>query len=651
LRRYLILLIPLFSGFVLHGQTLNDTLKIREVQVFGKRSPLETGLKITRTDSLAIASSLTTDLSELLVLNTPLFIKSYGRGSAATASFRGTSSTHTRVIWNGIALNSPMRGSADLSLLPVMFIDEAWLLHGGSSLSESSGALGGSIQLSNKPDWGTNGYATALIERGSFNSGTYLVRIQAGKDRFRSITRFMLGHSDNDFPFFNVGVLPFRHDTLKNAGYRKLGALQEFYFRSHSENISVLRFWAQTNQRDLPQLMSYEGGRREEYQHDEQIRVQFEKKDYQSRLNYHFFTGFNYTALRYRRYITDPWFLNDDARSMESSLFSQLKVRSRLTRQLHFSGSVEMNYHWIDVLNLARNSGYMEDRLEGSGMIHAELRPGEHWGAFMLVRTDWYDNQWIPLVPSVGAEVQLINPIPALLKLNLSRNFNKPSLNDLYWIPGGNPELQPEDGFTADFGISTESRQTGIWKNEVSFFYSLIDNWILWQPAANGAWYWEAANVRKVISRGVEYNFSSQLQLKRIRVKWSGNYAFTRSTNENALSSIDKSRGKQLIYTPKHLGNLNAAAMYRSWTLKGSLGYTGRRYTQSSNEWNYYESVLNPFWLASLTVERTWDISQQLLLYTQIKADNLLDAGYQQILWRPMPGRHYSISLALKWRK
>ena len=651
MKRLLVIWLLLFYGLFLDGQTLKDTVQIREVRVFGQRKPQETGLRITRPDSMALINAITTNLAELLSANTPVFIKSYGRGSSATASFRGTSANHTRLTWNGMALNSPMRGSADLSLLPVMFTDDVWLLHGGSSLAEGTGALGGSIHLGNKPDWTSNTQASLLVERGSFNTGSYQFRLQAGKGRFRSVTRLVADHSDNNFPFYNVGVLPFRQDTLKNASYLKLGILQEFYYRSQPDKLSALRFWGQVSDRDLPQLMSYEGSERVEYQVDEQIRVQYEAKNYAARVKFHYFSGFNYTYLRYKRYMTDPWFVNDEAVSMENSLFNQLKMNADVSDKLHISGSFEMNYHWVLVNNEPRNTGYDENRLEAGGMVHARFRPANNWGLFALIRSEWYDNRLIPVIPSAGAEYITARPFPAMIRLNLARNYNKPSLNDLYWIPGGNPDLQAEDGITADLAFSTESRREGLWKNEVSLFYSLIDNWIIWQPAANGAWYWEAANVKKVFSRGVEYNFSSQAVVGKVKFRMAGNYAYTRSTNENAVSSIDQSRGKQLIYIPKHTGNLNMAATRGLWTLKGNVGYTGKRYTQSSNEWSHFESVLNPFWMTSLSLEKLWNLSHAMVLNTQVKAENLLDTDYQQILWRPMPGRHYSITMSLKRSK
>lgn len=641
----LLLLFSLIAG----GQSVHDTILIREVHIYGQRRIEETGLRITRPDSLAMMSSISTNLSELLARNTPVFIKSYGRGSAATASFRGTSASHTQLVWNGMVLNSPMRGSADLSLLPVMFVDNAWLLHGGSSLSENSGALGGSIHLANMADWSQKNTAFVLVERGSFNSGAYLARLQTGKGNFRSVTRLMVDHSDNNFPFYNVGVLPYRTDTLKNAEFQKWALLQELYLRYKTENQLAARVWYQNSDRNLPQLMSYEGGLREEYQNDEQFRSMLELKNYTTRVKFQYVSGLNYTKLAYFRSAPEFGFVNDDSKSSELSLYNRLKLMGNLSPVLYFNASIDANFHQVDVSNPVRDIGYAKERKEVATMFNIQVRPGALWGAFFLIRSEWYDNQLIPFVPSVGADVLIADRYNTLLKANVSRNYHKPSLNDLYWMPGGNPDLKAEDGISGDISISSESTKSGLWKQELSLFYSLIDNWIMWQPSSSGAWYWEAANVKKVLSRGVEYNFSSRFSMKQVKIQLSGNYAYTRSTNQNAISSVDKSRGKQLIYIPKHTGNLHGAAIIESWTLKANLTYTGRRYTQSSNEWSHFESVLNPFWLTDIALEKKFENGNRNFS-TQIKAENLLNINYQQILWRPMPGRHFSVSLAFRWK-
>jgi outer membrane cobalamin receptor len=641
-----LLALPVFTI----AQAVMDTIRIGEVQIFGRYKTEDTGLKISRPDSMAMVSSLTSQLSDLLTLNTPLFIKSYGRGSVATASFRGTSSTHTQLVWNGMSLNSPMRGSADLSLLPVMFIDEAWLLHGGSSMSENSGALGGSIHLANKADWTVANSLSVLFERGSFNSGVYLGRFQTGKGRFRSVTRLMYDHSGNNYPYYNVGVLPFRQDTLRNAEYNKWAALQEFYLLYGTDNQVVFRTWYQQSDRNLPQLMSYEGDDRIEFQKDNQFRAQVEAKNYKGRVKYHYSTGLNRTKLQYHRSSSTTRFVNDDAKSNENSVSGRLKAIAGIGNGLMITSIAELNYHWVEVSNPVRKTHYDEDRLESGLMVNLQYKPSEKWGLSALIRSEWYDNQLVPIVPSLGAEYLIPGTFPLWIKVNGARNYHKPSLNDLYWTPGGNPDLQAEDGVMADFTLVQTSRDRETFRQEVSVFYSLIDNWILWQPAASGAWYWEAANVKEVFSRGLEYQFSSKTSLQKIKFQFSGNYAYTVTTNENSMNSVDLSRGKQLIYIPKHTGNLHGAASYSGWTVKSDINYTGRRYTMSSNEWSFYESVLNPFWMVQATLEKVFQ-GPAFEVIARLRAHNLLNIDYQQILWRPMPKRNYSLSIALRWTR
>ena len=224
-----------------NGQFVRDTVHIREVRVLAKRKVEEAGLKITRTDSLQRASTITTDLSELIAEYSPVFIKSYGRGSTAIASFRGTAASHTQVLWNGMNLNSPMRGLADLSMLPVFFTDEVFLLHGGSSVTKGSGALGGSIHLENIPEWSSDFAIETRIETGSFHTRKSFFQLQFGGKLLHISTRVFYDTSENDFLFYNPAVIPHRNDTLKNAGYSKTGILQEFYLRHRNDQVSGLR--------------------------------------------------------------------------------------------------------------------------------------------------------------------------------------------------------------------------------------------------------------------------------------------------------------------------------------------------------------------------------------------------------------------------
>jgi outer membrane cobalamin receptor len=647
------LLTMLLLLIIIHtsGQLVPDTIRIGEVNVLAKRRVQEAGLKITRPDSMQRVSMLTTDLSELISEYSPVFVKSYGRGSAATASFRGAAASHTQVLWNGMNLNSPMRGITDLSLLPVFFTDDVYLLHGGSSMTRGSGSLGGSIHLENVPDWEAKLKLEAVAERGSFHSEKTFFRINAGSKSFQSSTRIFHESSENNFPYYNAGVLPKRPDTLANSDYRKEGILQEFYMRNYNNSISGIRLWYQNNHRNLPQLMSFEGSKREEYQHDRQFRLQYDWKRYSDRVNYHFFSGYSTSRLEYYRATPAFDFVNEDSRSRENAFLNHLRIFRTFDEKTYITFSVDVNYLTVHADDYIRDSGYAKDRLETSIMANLHLKPSDRLAFFILVRSENYEGIVVPLIPSAGLEWQFNRNLPLVIRSNAARNYHKPTLNDLYWVPGGNPNLLPENGFTGDVSLAGDFNIGRMnLKNEITGFVSLIDNWILWQPSSSGAYYWEANNVKEVFSRGVEYQYTALITLNNLTLRSGGNYSFTAASNVHAVKSADESRGKQLIYIPKHQGGIYVSLGWQKFMLKYDMHGVGKRYTTSNNSEAGFEHVLNPYILSRIALEKEFTV-KDVSLSLKTRIENLFDQDYQSILWRPMPGRSYHFTAAIKFRK
>lgn len=266
------------------------------------------------------------------------------------------------------------------------------------------------------------------------------------------------------------------------------------------------------------------------------------------------------------------------------------------------------------------------------------------------MRAEFFDDKMMPLIPSGGLEWQVLRTLPVVFRLNAARNYHKPSLNDMYWIPGGNPDLHPEDGFTGDVSLSAAFGGSQLnFNTEVTGFVSVIENWIAWQPALNGAYYWQANNIRDVYSRGVEYQFSGYYKNKGFIIRSGGNYSFTRTTNQNAVHSSDASRKKQLIYIPKHKGGAYVSSTWHRYTLKFDISAIGRRYTTSSNAESSYEQVLYPYLLGKLTASKQFKYSEHYL-DMKFTIDNLFDKSYQSILWRPMPGRNFTFTIALTFK-
>jgi len=633
------------------AQKLTDTIPIKEVKVFGKQPIEEAGTITTHIDTLVLQMLKTQTISELLSSYTPVFIKSYGRGSIATASFRGTAPSHTQVYWNGVKLNSPMRGDVDFSLFPVYFIDDLSLQHGGSSLQSGSGALGGSVLINNKADW-TDRFSVRYVQTiESFSTNKEYLNLGFGNGKIQFKTRVFSDRSKNDFPYFNYGVLPMHEAVQTNAQYSKSGLLQEVYSRFKNQLVSV-KLWAYQSDRDLPQLMSFEGDARKETQNDQNLRAIVNWKCIKEKNKVEWFCGLNISRLNYFRSSTEANFVNFDSRSKEQSFTNQFNYDWSPKETLSFNWSLNTTYSTVSVFDYARKAGYDQDQLAFSVLNSAHLQVFPQFAMSFLFRSEWYDGRLIKFIPAFGTEYWLDKKQLSSLKLNLSRNYHQPSLNDLYWIPGGNPNLKPEDGFSGDLAFSYKGKEGSTsFEGQITGFASLIDNWIVWQPSASGAYYWEANNLRKVFARGTEIQVSGQTKAANgIVFNLRGNYSYSATSNMDAVPSVDDSRGKQLIYIPKHKANLFAETDFKAYYLKINAPFIGKRYTSSNNVESDYEKVLNPYWLVNLTLGKRFDW-KQLQTDVSLNVENLTNADYMAILWRSMPGRYYSLTVQIQFRK
>src|SRR5690349_12706560 len=119
------------------------TRQIAEVLVTARRLTLFTpGSRQTKIDSAALSQNKAGNLADLLQFRTPIFVKTYGQNMLATVSFRGTSASHTAVLWNGFSITQPTLGQTDLSLLPVNSLKTVEILHGSGGANFGSGAIG-----------------------------------------------------------------------------------------------------------------------------------------------------------------------------------------------------------------------------------------------------------------------------------------------------------------------------------------------------------------------------------------------------------------------------------------------------------------------------------------------------------------------------
>ena len=263
------------------------------------------------------------------------------------------------------------------------------------------------------------------------------------------------------------------------------------------------------------------------------------------------------------------------------------------------------------------------------------------------MREEVYKDDWVAPIPALFADVILWQPWNVVLKASVARNYRYPTMDDLYFQPGGNPDLQPEKGFTYDAGVEFAVKKVR-WtlKGNVTAFDSHIKDWILWTPNTKG--FWEPSNVKKVHNYGLECSLDGSLLLtKDLKVSLAGNFAWTPSKNIGEdINSNDASYGKQLCYVPKTSANVNARIQWRTWTLLYQWNHYSERYTTTSNEVNYITGRLKPYYMTDLSLEKTFRFHK---VEGAVKGvvNNLFSTEYVTVLSRPMPRRNYEIYLTI----
>ena len=665
-RRILMIAISVLFSQISRGQGIQDSIfSIRGVDVnagwiFQKE---EAGMKETRVDTMVLLEKINLSISDVLAENTTVYIKDYGRGALATASFRGTAPTHTQVSWNGININSPMLGMVDFSLIPVYISDKMKLKHGAASISEQSGGLGGHISINNKVNWNNNLSGRYYQGIGSYATFNEFGQFNFGNKKVQSKTRLYHNYSENDYKFRNKNIL--KEDPVtgenhhpvqrnKNAQYTKYGALQEVYYRPFDNLVTSAKVWYQDASRGIPSVQSYEGNDttfRENNQFDKTLKGVLETNWYQDNLKLNFNSGVDNQQLDYISKIQNAGSGEHKPVNSSSNMLSwynKIKAKYDRNKKISMVISSDANYFNISTLDSANQTGYDEQRMEYSVFGGVYFNVQKKINLSTELRKDFIPNTFAPFIYNVGVSYKPFDSQDLVAKAGFVRNYHNPTLNDLYWQPGGNPDLVPEEGHTVEGGLHY-IKKLGIIhvENQLTGYYSDINNWILWLPSIKG--YWEAMNLKKVISGGLEYNLKLAWKWKKTLLKFQGNYAYTRSVNDSEpIGENDESVGCQLPFIPIHSGNVMGTVIYKGFHVSYQYHYYGQRYLLSSNhvtpENNFPFYRLYDQYLNHLSFGKKFDF-ESFSAGVDLKIHNLFNEEYRSVLNRLMPRQNYTLLL------
>ena len=672
MKNFIIGLMLLCSGSMV-AQTLSKGLHIPEVTIYGKRPMKEIGVQKTRLDSTVLKESIALSMADVLTFNSSIFVKSYGRATLSTVSFRGTSPSHTQVSWNGIRINNPMLGMTDFSMIPSYFIDDATLLHGTSSVNETGGGLGGSVRLSTQPA-NAEGFGIQYIQGiGSFKTSDEFLRLTYGDDHWQSSTRLVYSSSPNEFSYRNhdkkeniydedMTIIGQYYPKEKNrsGSFKDMHFLQEVYYNTRKGDRFGLNAWYIQSNRELPMLTTDYGNESdfENRQREETFRGVLSWDHLRENWKVSAKGGYVHTQMKYDykrdagNGVMTPM---TRSRSKVDTFYGQSEAEYYIGKEWLFTANASVHQHFVESRdkNIIRQDGnqaivgYSKGRVEFSGAASAKWQPNERIGISVVLREEMYGKSWTPLIPAFFIDGIVSERGNIMLKASTSRNFRFPTLNDLYFLPGGNPNLKRESGWTYDIGMSFAVGKEDVYSltGSVNWFDSHVKDWILWLPTTKG--FFSPRNVKNVHAYGIECksNFSVLLG-KECRLALNGTFSWTPSINEGEpMTAADQSIGKQLPYVPEWSSNISGRLYWKKWSLLYKWCYYSKRHTMSSNDISL-TGKLPEYYMSNLTLER--GIS---LKYAELSlkgaVNNLFNEEYLSVLSRPMPRINFEFFIGI----
>lgn len=635
----IICFLTLFWAVLLTSLHAQDTITLDAINVTAGKVATETlkPMVMRKVDSLVLENKSTSSLSELLIQHSPVFIKTYGPGGVSTASFRGTTASHTLVLWNGFQLNAPTLGQVDFSTIPVFLADDIDLKW-GSGTSNNSGGLGGSVNIDNKTGFGKGLILDLKQTYGSFNTlGSFVTAGYSGrKTSFR--VKAYRNSSDNDFEFLNSALLPPKVMRQLNADFVDYGVMAEVSVMLKHGVLSASS-WNQWNNRNLPPIMP------------NVVNVNTEEwtKDNFSRnfLSYKLFWNTGSLQLKSAAFVENQrYFLESRSPLLDVAITSinsnnhalvlhQIAdVKQQIGSSWELKGKVQWDRERVNSNNYEDTKG----RDMVSSYLAMEGHPFLNSDLSVTARYDIVDGKSMGVFPTATFTYHF--PMGIGVMLGYSHNYRNPSLNDLYWYPGGNPDLLAENGRTLDLALSYQMK-----KNNLQFdvrtgaYLSKVKNWIQWVPTAYR--FWVPQNVAQVFARGLENHVDCSYSLGDWQANLSGNYVFTYTTDESENAQVYGLLGKQLIYIPRHHGNLFLNLRWKSWNISYTMEATGLRSTSYAD---FYAFDLPAYVLHHLALGKEWKGFR-----LELRCNNFTDKDYQNVLWRAMPGRSFEVMVNYRY--
>ena len=603
---------------------MSDTVELSTVEVYSDSlDKYALGQYILRFGKEYLEEFGGQTLGDFLQARSGLFLRQYGPGMLASLTMRGTSAGHNAVFWNGLPINSPSLGQMDFSILPVEGFDLAQVHFGGSGALYGTDAIGGSVHLSTKLAFNEGFSFSAKSRFGSFGTIHNQVQGSFSSSRFSSRTQVYRQQAANNFPFSNVAKIGTPEERQDHAAVLQWGAVQDLTWNLSPQTQVSTSLWWNTNDRQIQPVM---GSSNRDVQQDQNFRWVADVYHFENNRVWNLKSGM----------VWDKQLFNEQADNRTTQFFLAGELDWEISKQLQSKSGVRIT----DVRG--KLSTFSEDDFRVELYQSTSIRPTEKLGFSLNLRQLVYDGNVAPFTPSLGMEYVIFKYEKHKISGSaaLSRSIKVPTLNDRFWIPGGNENLLPERSLSGEIGMGyLYKRESSRFDARVTYYRMAVDQWIVWLPQPS---YWAPQNIQEVNNQGIEVFLNADIPISFGLLQLTANHAWNATQIVKTVDSGGANTGNQLPYTPAQKSQATARIKNKSLGYFINTHRVGTRFIGMDNQ-----TSLSPYFLVDVGIDRKWSLGKKLEGSMGFQINNIWNTEYEVLRLRPMPGRNFQFNLTI----
>jgi vitamin B12 transporter len=579
-------------------------------------------------------------IDELLSITPGLYIQNYGGfGGMKSVSIRGTSSSQSVMMIDGIRINSSQNGMIDLSTIPASFLQSIEITRTGSSALYGANAIGGAINLRmNKRKQST---ASGSIDRSSFD--TYSANASVGFQSSDIHTTLGVNavSSRGNYPFFHNEFGTTSEKRRDNGDFQQFSSIiSSTYSPSSTFNITGM-FLGTYSERGVPGAVV-------------QGSIEFKNARLREE-NYFASVSANTLIINDLNNDSKVWFKKNtfqysdpDATLLGANGLNvqydatDIGLQSTFTQNFNNNGTLETQIETIsntllgfsledgETIQPKRNTVSISSNYTSSVLEFLSIP----FVLFTGLRYDIISDQKNALSPLVSLQM----PVSDALKFrsSYSYNYRPPSFNEMYYLNYGNQDLLSERSHSSTIGV--DANFFSLLAFSVDLFSIQTTNLIVSVPTSPASW--SARNIGNASSSGMEVSSSVSFFSKKIVLTSNAIFQNVIDKTENSLTY-----NLRIPYTPTMIFSSQLISTFDDFIVGATYLYSGDRFALQGNQ---IESLLPYFQIVSSFVEYKVRLFP-LLLHSRFQIDNLLNESYTVIRNFPVPGRSFRLNLGIQW--